>query len=273
MDGPPNSASPKEGVSQARVGEAVIPVSCTIIACNEADRIERTIKSVKGLVDEIVVVDSGSHDGAPELCQRLGARVVHNPWRGFGPQKRFAEDQARNDWILNLDADEWLTDALRAELGDLFSQEPIDCRSFRVRTRLIYPGRETPCLFADDHNCIRVYNYIRVYNRRATRFRNSATHDEVLPTASVAQLRGEIMHQSNRSVAALVRKMLAYAELPAEERGAPKKVGVLRLVCEIPFQFVKYYILRRHIFGGRAGFVYAVTFAFSRWLRLSIAEC
>ena len=63
-------------------------VACTIVAYNEADRIERAIRSVAGLVDEILVVNSGSTDDTVALCERLGARVVHHPWGGYGPQKR-----------------------------------------------------------------------------------------------------------------------------------------------------------------------------------------
>ena len=92
-------------------------VVCTIIACNEADRIERAIRSVSGLVDETLVIDSGSTDATVALCERLGARVVHHPWSGYGPQKRFAWEVANADWILNLDADEWLSEDLREELA------------------------------------------------------------------------------------------------------------------------------------------------------------
>lgn len=77
------------------------------------------------------------------LAQKLGARVVHNPWVGFGPKKRFAKDEARHDWILDLDADEWLTDELRGEIQTAFAAPPPPAtRAFRIRTRLVYPDAE-----------------------------------------------------------------------------------------------------------------------------------
>ncbi len=240
----------------------MLPVTCTIIAMNEADRIAHTIQSVNGLVSEVLVIDGGSSDDTVAVCERLGARVIHNPWHGFGPQKRLAEDQASHDWILNLDADEYLSPELCRELAQLLKSDIPNERAFRTRIRVVYPGHDMPTRFADYHN------YIRLYNRTSTRFRNSLTHDEVLPTDDVVQLRGEILHRSYRAVSHIVRKFLDYAELQKAERGQTRKIGALRIAFELPFQFFKYYILRRHVFGGRAGFVYAMTLAVSRWLRL-----
>ena len=244
----------------------MLPISCTIIARDEADRIGRAISSVRGLAEDILVIDSGSIDDTVSVARQLGARVVSNPWTGFGPQKRFAEDEARHDWILNLDADEWLSDDLRGEIESAFAAPPPTTRTFRIRTRLVYPGAETPTALADCHN------YIRLYNRRTTRFRNSLTHDEVLPTGDIVQMRGEILHRSFRSVAHTMRKMLDYAELQKQENGGPRPVPTLRLIFELPFQFLKYYVLRRHCLGGRAGFSYAATLAVSRFMRLLVVN-
>ncbi|MDB5508806.1 MAG: glycosyltransferase family 2 protein [Hyphomicrobiales bacterium] len=242
----------------------MFPVTCTIIARDEADRIERAIISVRGLVDEILVVDSGSVDDTVAVCRRLGATVVHHPWQGFGQQKRFAEDQARHDWILNLDADEWISEDLRFELAGLLAGEPPRGRTFRIRTRLVYPNCDRPSLLADCHN------YVRLYHRGATRCRNSMTHDEVLPTEDVVQLRGDILHRSFRSVAHVMSKMVTYSNLQRQEYETLRDVSALRVFFEFPFQFCKYYFLRRHVFGGRAGFVYATALAYSRWMRLMI---
>jgi glycosyltransferase involved in cell wall biosynthesis len=140
-------------------------VACAIVAYNEVDRIERAIRSVAGLVDETLVVDSGSTDETVALCERLGARVVHHPWGGFGPQKRFAEEVATCDWILSLDADGWLSEDLRAELAAILAAPPTRC--FRAYVRDVYPRRDAPAPFAYCHN------YVRLYNRTTARFRNS----------------------------------------------------------------------------------------------------
>jgi glycosyltransferase involved in cell wall biosynthesis len=256
--------SQRSGITAAEVAFGRLPITCTIVAKDEADRIAQAMASVAGLVDEVLVIDSGSTDGTVELCESLGARVLFNAWEGFGPQKRFAEDHARHDWVLNLDSDERLSDLAAREIRRFFADGPAATTAFRIRTRLVYPGRKKPCLFADFHN------YIRLYNKTATRFRNSLAHDEVLATAHVVQLRGEILHVSFRSVSHVVQKLLNYAELQRKEtKGVARSIG-LRVFYELPFQFLKYYFLRRHIFGGRAGFVYALALAVSRWLRLLV---
>lgn len=240
----------------------MIPVTCTIIAKNEIDRIERAIRSVAGLVDEVLVIDSGSTDGTQALAESLGARVIHNDWVGYGPQKRFAEDQARNDWILNLDADEWLSDELREELRALFTQERLASSTYKMRVTIVYPHRETPAPFADSTICL------RLYDRRITRFAASLVHDNVPEQPDTVMLKGRVLHRSFRSMAEVVRKELAYFELQTKEKRKAGWVLALRIPIELPFQFFRFYILARHCFGGLYGFAIAVTVAYMRFLRL-----
>ena len=86
-----------------------LPLSVFIIAVNEADRIALTINSVRDWADEVIVIDSGSTDDTVAVAESHGARVVFNEWNGYGPQKVFGETLCRNDWLLNLDADEEVT--------------------------------------------------------------------------------------------------------------------------------------------------------------------
>jgi len=256
--------SKARGFIDAGTARVKTKVTCTLIVRNERDRVERAIQSVLGIVDEVLVVDSGSTDDTVSLCEALGAKVIYNPWIGFGPQKRFAEDHASNDWILNLDADEWLPAPLRKELEAILSRWLPPTRSFRVRTRIVYPGREAPAPFADFHK------YIRLYNKTTTRFRASLAHDEVPPTQDVVQLEADVFHKSYRSVAHILTKTISYYELQKTEN---KKLGYdkyVRALFEFPFQFTKYYFIRRHVFGGFDGFVYSVTLAVGRWIRIFI---
>jgi glycosyltransferase involved in cell wall biosynthesis len=242
----------------------VTPISCTIIAQNERERIGRTIESVRGLVDEIVVVDSGSTDGTQALCVALGARVVQNPWPGFGPQKRFAEDAAAHDWILNLDADEWLSERLRAEIEALRAAPAMPAPAFRLRTVMVYPGCDRPAFAADYHN------YVRLYDRRVCRFPESLVHDAVPAPPGTLQLRGPANHQSFRSFAHLVTKEVAYYELQAKELRKSRAWLTARLPFEFFLQFLKFYVIRRHVFGGVYGLKLSIVVAFMRWLRLLI---
>lgn len=242
----------------------LLPVSCFIIAFNEADRIARAIASVQGLVDEIVVVDSGSTDGTPEVAAQMGARVIANEWQGYGPQKRFAEDQCRNDWLLNLDADEWLSDDLREEIRALLAGPSMPAKSFKMRVTIVYPEREEPALFADSTICL------RLYDRRITRFSDSPVFDNVPETPDTRMLTHRVYHKSFRRLADVIRKELAYFELQGKTVRKSRAQLLARLPVEFPFQFFRYWILNRHIFGGWYGFAAANVIAFMRFMRIVI---
>ena len=149
-----------------------LPISCFIIAKNEADRITKTIKSVEGLVDEIIVIDSGSTDGTQDLVKKLGCKLYYNEWPGFGPQKRFGEEKAKNKWLLNLDADEYLSNELKVEIRNLFSRK-LESNFYSMKVIPIYPNWNKPRLFSAHHLCIRLYNI------DFGRFSSSEVHDSV----------------------------------------------------------------------------------------------
>lgn len=243
---------------------APLKLSCTIIAKNEGDRIERTLQSVTGLVDEIVVVDSGSEDDTVRIAERLGARVVHNDWVGYGPQKRFAEDQASHDWILNLDADEVLTPPLRDEIQAWrIGGEPA-FSGYRFRQTTVYPGADRPRPFADYHN------YVRLYDRRVMRFHDSLVHDTVdAGGQTVGSFEGECWHWSWRSLEHLARKLDGYTSLQATEIRKPAWQLHLRRPVEYCVLLVRYLFFKRHITGGIYGVKSAHVLAKGRAARIS----
>jgi glycosyltransferase involved in cell wall biosynthesis len=151
----------------------VPPLSIFIITRNEADRIGRTIQAVSGLSDDIVVVDSGSDDGTQAIAAELGARVIANGWPGYGPQKRFAEDQCRHPWLLNLDADEVVPDDLAAEIAALFAAGEPAADAYRLRIAEIFPGEPAPHRFAY------ALTPVRLYRKDKGRYSPSPVHDRV----------------------------------------------------------------------------------------------
>ncbi|MGB9605067.1 MAG: glycosyltransferase family 2 protein, partial [Bryobacteraceae bacterium] len=114
-------------------------ISATIITENEERNLPRAIESLR-CCDEIVVVDCGSTDRTVELARKLGARVLESQWRGYAAQKNYAAEQARHDWILSLDADEALSEALEGEIWQLKKNGP-DCDAYTVPRMAQYLGR------------------------------------------------------------------------------------------------------------------------------------
>ncbi len=241
------------------------PLSVFIIALNEADRIGRTIEAVRAVADDVVVVDSGSTDGTQEVARALGARVVHNPWPGYGEQKRVGEDQCRHDWVLNVDADEVASPALAAEIAALLAGDP-PADAYRITIAELFPGERRPHRFA--HRLAPV----RLYRRSRFRYSPSPVHDRVVLTrgARVGRLRGELHHYSVRSLGDEIAKLNRYSDLQVrdmEARGLA--VPLARIYVEFLGAFLKAYFFRRHFLRGGYGFLIAMNYAFWRHLRMA----
>lgn len=246
------------------IPEKRLPVSCFIIAKNEADRIARTIAAVASWVDEVVVIDSGSLDDTVKTAERAGARVIFNAWPGFGQQKRFGEDQCRNDWLLNLDADEVVTPRLKAAIEKLFAAAAPPLSVYGFPVAVVYPGWEKPRLFPRDQYCY------RLYDKRAARFKASTLHDSVdFGSLRAGQLNGVLDHYSVRSFDDLKRKCDERASYNALHAKPKSRLELLmRMVFELPWLFMKYYLVRTHFLGGLTGLKFAAITAYYRWLRI-----
>lgn len=242
-----------------------LPVSVFIIAKNEADRIAITIQSVIGWADEVVVIDSGSSDDTVALSQSLGARVVFNAWPGYGMQKRFGEEQCKNHWLFNIDADEEVTLELAQEIQALFAGGEPKFAGYWVDVKDLLPGEKNLSRFAHNNPCL------RLYNRECGRFSDSPVHDSVIMQKGEAgQLKAPVLHRSFRSFAHAVEKMNAYTNVQAEHL---KKRGLsypqARLVWEFPFSFIKHFFLRGYCTRGWRGFVFSIIYASGRVIRIA----
>lgn len=245
---------------------APLPLSIFIIAQDEADRIGDAIRAVRDLTDDLVVVDSGSTDGTQAVAEALGARVIDHPWPGYGPQKRFAEDQCRHDWLLNLDADEVVPPELAANIRALFATGEPPLPAYRIGIAEIFPGEERPHLWAY------TLRPVRLYRKDKGRYSASLVHDRVELARGVkpGSLRGVVHHFSVRSLGDQLDKLNRYSDQQAHDlelRGVA--IPTWRLFFEFPANFVKAYVARRHFVRGVYGFLTAMNYAISRHLRLA----
>ncbi len=247
-----------------------LPLSVFIIARDEADRIARPIESVIGWVDEVIVIDSGSTDDTIAAAESLGARVVSNDWPGYGPQKRFGEDQCRNDWLLNLDADEEITPELEAEIRTKFADGSYKAADgWRIMIRDMYAHETAPAPWAYG------YHQIRLYDRRKGRFSASIVHDTVRPDdgAKIGNLSGIIAHRSIRSLDFQVGKYNRYSGMQVEDmRARGRKLPKIRLLTEFPVSFFKAYFVRKYRKYGWWGFILSMNYAHARFLRVAKAH-
>ena len=245
-----------------------IPISIFIITKNEADRLPQTLESIKGLSDDVVVVDSGSTDNTVAVAESFGARVFANEWRGYGPQKCFAEKQCKHHWLLNLDADEALSPQLMEEIQALFARGEPTAACYSLDIRMVLPHQNKPRLFAANNRVKRLYDY------RCAGFKDSPVHDSVVVRDGTTEmLQHPVYHRSFRGLQHEVEKINHYSTMQAEDmlkRG--KRPLAARLIAEPFGAFLKAYFLRRYFAYGVEGFTQSIIYAFARTLRLAKAR-
>jgi glycosyltransferase involved in cell wall biosynthesis len=240
------------------------PLSVFIISLNEVDRIGAAINAVRGLSDDIVVIDSGSTDGTQALAESLGAKVISNPWPGYGLQKQFGEDQCRHDWMLNIDADEIVSGDMAKAILNLLAQPDLAPSAFATKIVEMFPGETKP------HPWAFALYPARLYHKSIGRYNSSPVHDRVDLVAGTIKhnLDGVIEHRSIRSLGHELVKLNAYADMQADDLDAKgRNLSAVRLVLEFPLAFLKAYILRRHFVRGLYGFMTAMNYAYFRYLR------
>jgi glycosyltransferase involved in cell wall biosynthesis len=226
------------------------PISATIVACNEAGKIARALRSL-ACADEILLVDSGSTDETPAIAAGLGARVIHEPWHGYAAQKNFAACQARHDWILSLDADEELDSRAQAGIVAWKSSQPT-AEAFRFARRAHYLGRWI--LHAGWYPDYKV----RLFDRRKAQWEGKYVHESVVVGGRVATMPGEILHYTCDTIEEHLQRIELYTDLAAQEmRERGDKVNVFRRSFDPLWVFLHTYFLRLGVLDGHQGFLIA----------------
>ena len=246
------------------MSEQAAPVSCYIRTLNEERLLGRVVAAAREVVDEIVIVDSGSKDATVAIAQAAGARVIHQEWLGNGRQKRFAEDQCRNDFVLDLDADEVVSPALAAEIRALFAAGPPPLPIYELRLVTVPP-------VGKPWTNISVAYRRKLYDRRVVRAPDHKAWDqfEVPPGVKVGRLAGDLLHYSFRDLAQLVEKLnrVSTSACPGRQDSPGAWPSPARVLFAWPFYFLKHYLLRGLYRAGIYGIVLAAISAYGRWLR------
>ena len=250
----PNVAAVSAGTVTTADGLSVPGgLSVAIIACNEAHRIARCLKSVS-FADQIVVLDSGSTDDTVAIARGLGADVEVTPdWPGFGPQKNRALARCRYRWVLSIDADEQVSDALAAEILRVLREAPAEAtvagywlrRSSRYCGQVIRHG-----LWGNDR-------VLRLFERQRGRFTDARVHESLVCDGETRVLEGILVHDSVDSPEDARSKARRYAFLGAEALRARGRGGALQGGVHAGWSFVRGYLLRAGFLDGRFGLTLA----------------
>jgi len=246
-------------------GEAAgASLSVVLITLNEEANLPRCLESLKGLADNVLVVDSGSIDATVAIAREAGGRVIQRAFTGYGEQKQFALEQARGDWLLCLDADEWLDPRARDAIAMLLLELPPEsvC-GFRLRRRCRYLGRWLHFgLWSGERK-------LRLVRRGCARWSGDTVHESLkLETGRWRDLPGYMLHEPYRDLSHQLRKIDRYTDLIAERDVNLSGYRIwFGMLLEPPLVFLHAYLLRLGFLDGRQGFLAAATHAFYFFLR------
>jgi glycosyltransferase involved in cell wall biosynthesis len=196
-----------------------------------------------------------------EIATQLGARVLCNPWPGYGRQKNFAQDHATHDWVLNLDGDEEVSPELSAEIQKAL-EDPGPYKGFRFPRKNFYIGR-----------WIRFGGWypnflVRLAHRKFARWSEPHVHEAWVVQGPVGVLRHPLFNYSFTSIEDQIHTNLRFARLGSEDllrRGA--QPGILKLIFKPIGKFLETYFLKRGFLDGLSGFIISVNAAHSIFLK------
>ena len=240
-------------------------ISATIITYNEERNIARALESLR-CADEVLVVDSGSSDRTTEIAAKFGARVIESPWGGYAKQKNYAAEQATHDWILSIDADESLSEALEAEIWRLKKNGP-QHHAYTMPRLARYLGRWI------HHSGWYPDRKVRLYDRSQARWEGEYVHESVKAKGKVGHLEGNLLHFTCDSLSEHIRTMDRYTTLAAEQLiDAGVQVTWGRLIFEPPWTFFRTYIVHQGFLDGVEGLAIANMAALYNFLKYAKAR-
>lgn len=215
-----------------------INASAYIICCNEERHIGRVLESVKELA-EVILVDSGSTDQTLEVAKSFSnVTIYHQPWLGFAKQKAYALEKCTNSWVLNLDADEELSDELKQDIKTAIATNICDALSCPLSE--VFLGRAA-------HKYSKHADKIRFFKRACGKYNlDVLVHESILITGKIHHVNGVIYHYGLASIEVMIKKNNEYSTLAAHTKFAHgKRANILKMIFSFIFAFFRAYFLKR----------------------------
>ncbi len=245
-----------------------LPLSVCMISGAEASRIGRALESVAGWAQEIIVVlNTEVTDGTDDIARKYGAQVYRESWKGFVGQKNSAQAKATQSWLLGLDADEVVSDALRQEITRLFERNPDLCAAYCMPRLSFYFGRWIR------HGDWYPDHCTRLWRRERARWVGVEPHAMLEVDGPTGTLHQDLLHYTTESFASQVAKTVQYADAFAEHcASAGRRITSLDLLVRPAWRFVRGYVLKLGFLDGWQGYTIAWLTAFYTFLRYARAR-
>ncbi|HAO88230.1 MAG TPA: glycosyltransferase family 2 protein [Gammaproteobacteria bacterium] len=236
-----------------------IPVSAYIITLNEAQNIGACLDRLVEF-DEVILVDSGSTDGTVELAgQYENVKTSFKEWSGFSEQKAHALDLCSNEWVLNIDADEILTDEYLEEVIRVVEENKVVALE---SNRTLYRWGKSPKSFAGDDRLI------RLFRKSAGHYEPRRVHESISIDGEVEKTDATINHLENLTYSQRIAKSNKYSQAKAEdkfEKGS--SVSVITLIFVFPLTFIQIYFFKGYFLDGVDGLLTSMNAAFYNFMK------
>ncbi len=236
----------------------MIEASVYIICKNEEKHIKRVLESVKDF-SEIVIVDSGSTDKTIEIAKAYTKNIYHQDWLGFAKQKEYARTLCTNDWVLNLDADEELTQKLKQEIIKTIKEDNIDGLNIKISS--LYLGK-----FNSEKS--KFNRRIRFFRKSVGYYPDKLVHESIEVKGKINKAKGFIYDYGTIDLKTHLNKINEYSTLRSLEKFQKnKKSSLLKLLFVFPLAFFKSFFIKRGFINGLRGFIAAMNNSFYAFLK------
>jgi glycosyltransferase involved in cell wall biosynthesis len=230
-------------------------LSVVVIVHNEEAHLGDCLASVRGIADEIVVLDDGSTDATVAVAKEAGVRIATRPFDDFGRQKQAALELATGIWILSIDADERVTPELARAIARVV-RDGDAADGYWVRRTMVYLGRRLRFGGAGSEWIL------RLARRERARFAPLAVHEHLIVEGRTERLSGALDHIKYRALREHIDTINRYTELAATRKAEAGRRFSLVHVLRIPWELFSRLVLRLGILDGRAGIIHAAMAAF-----------
>jgi len=239
-------------------------ISACIISFNEEHNIEDCLKSLEGIAEEIIIVDSLSTDRTVEIASRYTDRIYHQKFLGHVEQYSLAVSKAENDWVLILDCDERLSPELRSSI--LAIKELLDEQQYFYRV-----SRKSFYIYRWLDHCWYPDKKVRLYNKKRAQWGGINPHASVqVEEGRVTDLRGDLLHYTCNSISEHLQTIDKFSDISAREmidRG--KHVSLYDPLTHGIGAFIRLYVFKRGFLDGMAGFIVSVLSSMGTFVKYS----
>lgn len=240
----------------------MIRISAVIITFNEERNIAGCLQSLEGIADEIVVVDSYSTDATETICKSFNVRFLQHPFEGYMQQKFWACEQAKYDYILQLDADEQPSEELKRSILEAKADWKADGYSFNRLTSYMEKWIRHSGWYPDAK--------LRLWDRRKGAWSGINLHESVKmnENAVVAKLKGDLLHYSYYSIQQHLNQINSFTEIAAKEGVAKgKNTSLIVIIIKVAWKFKRDYIFKLGFLDGYYGFVVCSMSAYNTYVK------